>query len=235
MAADDLVYAERSGHPIPGANCIQKISTLSSNILIGSAGLMIHPEIDYEYENWISSFITAHETDLTKRPSDIATALETRMRNTMKPIESGGESGFWMTHRIGERIVTYIVAGYAESFHQPYLFEFGAEINQDGTGLHYVQPIRHRDSSILVGEDESLTRAQQGLDPEYSARESILAEVTVNVHEYLPQIPISMQEAVASVVSFIKVEARFNPQKVGNGVRLGLIDRKKRDSYTAVF
>ena len=48
-------------------------------------------------------------------------------------------------------------------------------------------------------------------------------------------IPAPLQDVVASVVSLIKVEAKFNPKKVGDGVHVAMIERQARRAHTAIF
>jgi hypothetical protein len=237
MAADDLVYVEKGGEVIPSFHGVQKVFVAAENILIGSAGMMANSQIEYKFDDWISRFIESNCSGPGKLPSDVASALYREMQETFEPIASSPESPLWQTHKPGDRVASYVIAGYSKSFQQAYSFEIGAEVNGNGSGLQYIQPIRRSgpNMSLSFGEDQFFGRAQQGLDPEYSAHLSILDDVLLNVRKYLPLIPSPMQEAVASVVSLIKVEAQFNPQKIGSGVRLGLIDRKERASYVVAF
>jgi hypothetical protein len=234
MAADDLVYVERGGEAIPALDQVQKVVAMGENILIGTCGMAWHRSIEYKFEDWIVEFIETHGGSTRgNRPSDVAAALEQKMRETLKAIESPSESGFWKTHRPGERIVNYVVAGYAESFHRPYIFEIGAEINSDSSGLKYVSPLRHGANNIVwFGEDHFFRRAKNGLEPEFSTWKSIHAVMDGGL---LSQVPQSMQEHVRATVSLIKVEAQFNPKKVGSRVAVGLIDPRTRTSQMLGF
>jgi 20S proteasome alpha/beta subunit len=88
MAADDLMYSEQGGEPSPLRNGVHKVFAVGQNILIGSAGLLSHSGIEYQIENWMAEFVDAHDDASTKRPSDIAAALETKMRDTFHAARS---------------------------------------------------------------------------------------------------------------------------------------------------
>jgi hypothetical protein len=51
----------------------------------------------------------------------------------------------------------------------------------------------------------------------------------------LPDIPEPLQDTVASAVSLVKLEAQFNPNKVGSGVTVAVIDRPGKKHYRVTF
>jgi hypothetical protein len=231
LAADDLMYAEQGEQAIPLEDGVQKVFVINNNILIGSAGLLAHPK--YKFRDWISEFIEMHQrVPASERPSDIAAALETKMRATFHAIESSPEDDIWKTHLPGDRIVNYAVAGYAESFRRPYVFELGAEVDNNSR-IRYVPAFRHSNEMVWFGEDYHFRRAQDRREPEYSSLQSIIGTLDISV--VLSNIPTTLQQLVASVVGLIKVEAQFNPQKVGGSVTLGVIDPSTRMSFITVI
>ena len=142
MAADDLVYSEKDGQAIPGPQRLQKVFVFAQNILIGTAGVGVFPEGEYEADNWIIEFIQSQTAkECFHRPSDVAAALLTKASTSFDVIHSALANHTWHFHKPGEWVVSYIVAGYAESFKRPYLFELGAEVNTNGDGLIYPAPI----------------------------------------------------------------------------------------------
>ena len=108
MAADDLAYAEQGGQAIPCRNRVQKVFAVD-NILIGSAGVVFHKQCEYELENWVADFIEMQHCTPNKRPSDVAAALEEKMRRTFKAVESPNEKSGWETYLPGDRLVSYII------------------------------------------------------------------------------------------------------------------------------
>jgi hypothetical protein len=51
----------------------------------------------------------------------------------------------------------------------------------------------------------------------------------------LPNIPEALQDVAASAVSLVRVEAKFNPNKVGDKVNAAVIDRRAKRTYLATF
>lgn len=236
MAADDLAYAEKCGEAVPRRQDLQKVFVAAENILIGSAGAMSNPQIKYEFKDWITAFIETHRsTDASKLPSDIALDLHQEIRKTFEPIESSPESGGWQDHKAGQWLASYIVAGYAKSFQQSYFFEVGAQVNLNRDRLIYPAPAHKRTKEILFGEDNFAQRALRQVEPQYSEWLTLVTDIEATVADSLPDIPISLQEAATSAISFIKVEAKFNPKKVGQGVFVCLINRLSRSTCMATF
>lgn len=234
MAADDLMYTEENGKPIPMQTGVIKVIALDK-ILIGSSGIMLCPPIEYEFKNWIAEFIDSQRNTADKRPNTVAEAVYTKMRATFEPIEPVVEFGKWKTHGPSERLVSYIIAGYTKNFTKPYVYELGVEVNAEGTALRYLSPLHRPDNDLWIGEDEFFLRALDGKEPQSSFRKSAFHEITKEVMTALPDIPEGLQDAVASVVSLIKVEAKFNPEKVGQAVNVVLLDRAAERVELAVF
>lgn len=226
------MYSEQEGNAIPLRNGVQKLFILKPNIIVGTAGLMSHPEIKYEAEEWIPEFILAHEGPALHRPGDIAPALHVKMRDTFEAIESRPEDSLWQSHRPGDRVVGYFVAGYAESFKAAYLFELGAEINREGSGLVYLPPARKNAEMTWIGEDQFWQRAADRQEPEATARSAIKSGL---LSSPMPEIPEALNEVVFALVSLVKVESQFNPKRVGDGVAVALIERASRTPYTLFF
>jgi hypothetical protein len=224
MAADDLMYTEVGGHATPQRDRVQKIFPMGDNILIGSAGVLSHPTIHYWFEDWLKQFIENHQGTTSKRPSDVADALAGRLQETFHVLDSNREDEIWKIHKRGDRIVSYFVAGYAESFQQPYVFELGAEI--DNSGIRYISPKRLPSEQSWLGEDHYWRRAESRCEPEFSSLRSIVK--TADIGAMLPDACDPFREIVAWAASLIKVESQYNPTKVGHNVTVGVIDRGTR-------
>ncbi len=235
MAADDLLYSVKDGEAVPTHEHVRKFFPFSNNIIIGTAAILIHPGIKYEFQQWISAFVESQNAaSAFNRPENTAIALKEKMRDTFNCIESMPEDSVWKCHLPGDRLVSYFIAGYAESFHRPYIFEIGTEINQEGNGLFYLPIKQHRSNDIVwTGEDHFWLRAKDGLDPESSLWESMRA--TTDVAASLPDLPPALSEMIASMVGLIKVESHFNPKKVGGRVAVGVILRATRKILYAGF
>lgn len=252
MVADDLLYRLQSGAAIPAERDVRKIFAMGS-ILIGTAGMLrckdreeIRGEgksphtisIEYKSEDWIVEFIRAHRSAANNDPERIADALYAKMRDTFKPVEIFLEHGAWSNEGPGDRLVTYVVAGYPKNFQNFHLFELGAEINLSGNGLRYVTPLRHPRElpfEFYLGEDEFLTRAARGSEPQATVFRNFVRDLGGTVAGVLPNTPRSLQQLVAVAVSLVKVEAQFNPDKVGATVNAAIIDRGTRKSRLATF
>jgi hypothetical protein len=138
-------------------------------------------------------------------------------------LETIPESSVWETYKPRERVVTYYVAGYAESFHRPYLFEVWTEINSHGNGLIYSAEQRSGFQLFWLGEDKFWPRATRGEDPYASNRLHIHGECAPTFND--GGMPTSLREVVLSLTSLIKLEAKFNDQKVGSNVTVAVLDR----------
>ena len=224
MAADDLIYTEENGKPIPKQTGVVKV-VVCDKVLIGSSGIMFCPPVEYEFKNWIADFIESQRGATDKRPNAIAEAVYAKMRTTFEPIDPVVKLGKWKAHGPTERLVSYVIAGYTKTFTKPYIYEVGVEVNAEGTGLRYLSPLHRPDNDLWIGEDQFFLRALNGAEPQSSFRTSTFDRISGEVLNTLPDIPEGLQDAIASVVSLIKVEAKFNPEKVGQAVNVVLIDR----------
>lgn len=234
MAADRLVYAVVDGQAVPRHQGFPKVFATGSNILIGSAGMMIIPEVRYHIQDWIAEFVQPQESAPAKRPDEIATALREKLRMTFQATETSPEAGGWKGYGPSEWLVSYAVAGYAGSFNRPYLFELGVQVDKDGRRLVYPPPLSHSPKDrFWIGEDQHLQRAIDGIDPEVSAWMDFYPRVSFGDH--LPNTPAKLKDAVARIVSLIKVEAHFNSNRVGESVLVGIVDRCQRQAYTSVL
>jgi hypothetical protein len=252
MVADDLVYALKGGVAVPAERNVRKIFA-AGNILIGTAGTMRAKQsgqltavgeapqtvaIEYKYEDWIVEFIRGQRSASDSDPEAVADALYTKMRETFEPVEVFLEHGGWGDHAPGDRLVNYVVAGYSKNFKNFHLFELGVEYNPEGNGLRYLAPIRHAQKfpqDLRFGEDESISRVFGGLEPETSVRRRLWSECLKRMDAILPAIPEPLQDTVASAVSLVKVEAKFNPNKVGDTVKVLVLDRAAKKRHLATF
>ena len=237
LAADDLVYTELDGKATPSGRSFTKVCVFG-DVLIGTAGLMVDSALKYDVQSWITDFIESHGRTASKLPSAISQAIWDQLRHTFEPTEPLVKQGYWESHRPGDRILSYIVAGYTESFKQAYVFETGVEINRQGDGLTYVSPLHHKKQlphNVYFGEDYFLERASKGLEPERSHFLKTVEDIGPTIKQLLPDIPGTLQEGLAGAVSLIKVEAHFNPDKVGSTVKVALINRRNRKSYLSTF
>jgi hypothetical protein len=231
-----LLHADHGGEAIPVLDGVQKVFVAENNILIGSAGIIILKSIEYEFKTWITEFIETHHGAPSKRPSDFAAMLDQKMRETFHAEEALKKTSVWEANGPGDRIVSFAVAGYAENFNRPYLFEIGTEVNADRRSLKYVPPLKHNAQQLFwFGEDEFWRLAMRGLEPQASARSSFLTSIRDQIDASVPEIPVSLKDAMLSVVSLIQVEAQFNPKKVGGRVRVAVIEREKKAAFLATF
>jgi hypothetical protein len=253
MAADDLVYYPQSSVAIPAERNVRKVFEIGNNILIGTAEIMraeesrrlvAHGEtpqtiaIKYKFEDWIIEFIKGQRHASDNDPEAVANALYAKMRETFKPVEVFLEHGRWGDYAPGDRLVTYIVAGYAKNFKNFHLFEFGAEFNPEANGLRYIAPIRHETKlpkELYLGEDKFMLRAVAGQEPEAGVLQEAWFRYFDSATVVLPNIPEALQESVAVAVSLVKIEAKFNPDKVGDTVNVVVIDKRAKRTYVANF
>jgi hypothetical protein len=253
MVADDLVYYAQSSVAIPAERNVRKVFAMGNNILIGTAEIMRAVKsgqligvgetpqtiaIKYKFEDWIIEFIRGQRNVPDNDPKAIANALHAKMRETFKPVEVFLEHGCWGDHSPGDRLVNYIVAGYAKNFKYFQLFEFGAEFNPEGNGLRYIVPISHETKlpkNLFLGEDKFIQRALAEQEPEAGVRMQVWSSCVASATAVLPNIPEALQDAIASAVSLVKVEAKFNPDKVGDIVNVAVIDRRAKRHYLANF
>jgi len=238
IAADDLVFGESEGRIISVRTGVQKVVIAYKNLLIGSAGLLEGRKIKYKFENWIADFIEEHSGDPQKRPLDLANAIQREVRATFETGECSVEKGYWRNHGPNDWIVHYVVAGYTEQFKQHYIYEVGAKLDAKGNGLTYPSLSHHRrefPDMFLVGEDEFVLRAYKGVEPQFSLYQELARVAFRDIGMLVPNIPQSLQEVAAEVVALVKVEAKFNAQKVGTTVHIVLIDRGARKTYTAIL
>jgi hypothetical protein len=234
MAADDLMYSEQEGKAIPMATGVPKVFAFDS-ILIGSAGIAFCDPLKYKLQDWITDFIHAQRSATDKRPKAVAEAIHAKMRETFEPVDAIVKQGKWKSHGPGERLVGYVVAGYTKTFTKPYIYEVGTEVNADGCGLRYIPPIHRPDNDLRIGEDKFLLLAVDGKEPQSSLWHAFFDDILSGVTGTLPNLPEALQDAVASCVSLIKVEAQFNPDKVGQTVNATVIDRASRQVFFATF
>lgn len=163
MAADDLVYEqEQGGEAVPSERGVRKLYAMGS-VLIGSSGMMrsscggrlvsreqpensIDVSIEYKFEDWVVDFIRANRGTGDSSPKVIADALYEKMRNTFKPVEIMVEHGGWRDYNPGDRLMNYMIAGFAPNYKNLQLFEIGAEYIE-GRQLHYIEPRLHETKS----------------------------------------------------------------------------------------
>jgi len=239
VAADALLYGVKDGVAVPTHKDFKKVFA-SDNIIIASAATMIYKRagtfaFEYEFENWISEFISLQTGAPDKNPTAIAEAICDKVRKTFKPIEARIKAGDWSAQGPGERLVTYVVAGYAENFKHFRLFEIGVEINAEGNGLAPVAPKRHHaefPQNLFFGEDEFIQRAMNGVRPMRNVWETRQAACLDELNSNCGDIPKALRDAAASIVGLIQVEAQFNPKRVGGTVNVGLIDRVASKTYS---
>lgn len=258
MAADDLVYALKDGEAVPAERNVRKVYAMQS-VLIGSSGAMRYVEggrlvpvtggsaqdisVEYKFEDWIVDFIRERREAPNNSPKVIADALYERMRDTFKPVEIMLEYGKRDDFELGDRLLSYIVAGYANNFQNLRLFELGIEY-ADGRQLRYLAPFEHETApawanrqpkDLYLGEDEFFIRALDGREPESGIRKREWSKCVESISSKLPKLPEALQDTAASAVSLVKVEAEFNSNKVGSTVNVAVLDRVAKRSYLATF
>lgn len=213
LAADDLVYTEHDGQAMPLEQDYRKVGAIN-NILIGTAGLMIHREIGYVLNDWIAELFAELGATPNGLPSSVAVSVLQKLQNTFLPAEPLVAKGVWQGYKPGDRLVNFVVAGYTKNFKRPYIFEVGVEINRSNDGLTFIGPIHLQHAlphTVCFGEDHHYERANDRLEPEHSFRASSVDEVYPYVASDWPNIPQPLQEAVACTVAYVRCASRAIP------------------------
>ena len=234
MAADDLVYVEHADRCDPLCRDFPKVGA-TDNLLIGAAGTMMMQHEAFKF--LLTDFLTNLKAK-DELPSSAAEAVCQLLKEVFAPAERLVTEGVWKNYSPGDRVISFIIAGYTKNFKRPYVFEVGVAINPTNDGLAYISPIRHQKplpSHVRLGEDHFMERANAGIEPEQSVWVDAVDKVSPDVIRAFPNIPAALQEAVACSVGCIKLEAHFNPQKVGSKVNVVLIDRGSRSHLLSAF
>jgi hypothetical protein len=243
MAADDMIYVVQDGLPIPSAENVRKVFAIQAgNVAIGSGHLCFArcPDIGWEYkvDDWVAGFIRSQQDNPPHTPHSIATALYEKLRVAFQPIESLIEQHLWNGQVRGERLVSFTTAGYADDFSKYECFELAIEFDRERDGLRYIAPFRHDlqfFQPLRFGEDQAMMSALRGQDPEVARYRKLLKEIEASVSADSPELPPSLQRALATVVALIKLEAYFNKQKVGRTVNAIVINRAGKTTLVGQF
>jgi len=176
----------------------RKVGT-SGSILSGTSGLMIVSDSKYKYHltEFISDVINKFESDGKGLPCAFADQIYQKFRHNFAPAEPFVRQGIIGRQQPGDRLLSYVVAGYTKNFKRPYVFELGIGVNGDNDGLIYIAPIAHAKSLpriVSFGEDHYCERAGQGLEPEQSALDKAIDTVFPQVITALPNIGSTLQE-----------------------------------------
>jgi len=261
MAADDLVYEYEleTGKATPLERGARKVYAMGS-ILIGSSNTMrcscsgrlvskdepqesIDVSIEYKFEDWIVDFIRERRGATDSSPKVFADALYQRMLDTFKPVEIMLEYGGWKDYKPGDRLVNYLVAGYASNYKNLQLLEIGAEY-MEGRRLRYLGPLQHETNSawsmkqpkdVYFGEDECFLKALDGIEPQSGVGQREASKCLATTANLFPRMPKALRELTANAVALVKVEAEFNPNKVGTTVNAAILDRVTKRHYLATF
>lgn len=239
LAADDLVYQEHDGTITPLCRDFRKVGAFGS-ILYGSAGLMIvsDPRYKYDLAEFITDVVNKFESEENGLPSAFADQIYQRLRHYFAPAEPFVQQGIICAQQPGDRLLSYVVAGYTKNFQLPYVFEVGVDIHSGNNGLVYVAPIAHKKPlprMVRFGEDYHYERAGEGFEPEQSALDRAIDTVLPHVICAFPDIGSTLHESVACTVGCIKVEAQFNSDKVGSKVNVALVHRESRSTLFGSF
>jgi len=237
LAADDLLHFEQDGEPAPHNRDFRKVGTLGG-ILIGSAGIMMDPHTNYRVTDCTATLSKRFDDDAPQLPSVVAEAIFDELQKTFAPSRHLVVQGAWKSYKPGGRLLSYLVVGYTKNFKSPYVFELGVEINSANDDLRFVAPFRRESKlpqTVLIGEDAFIERAKAGHQPEQSARDEIASAVFPEILRDFPNSTEALQIRLASVVASIKVEARFNPTRVGSRVFVALTDRHRRATLAASY
>ena len=237
LAADDLLHFERDGGPLPHNRDFRKVGTLG-RVLIGSAGIMVDPHTSYRVTECTRKLSERFDDTVPQLPSVVAEAIFDDLQNTFAPSRHLVLQGAWKSYQPGGRLLSYLVAGYTKNFKSPYVFELGVEINPANDDLRFVAPFRrdaHLPQTVLIGEDKFIRRANAGHEPEQSACDEIISTVFPEILRDFPSATEALKIRLASVVGSIKLEARFNPTRVGSKVFVALTDRHQRTTLAASY
>jgi hypothetical protein len=250
MAADNLAYRDTSSGPQPAHDPVQKVFVLGDRFVIGSAATMecslrgnirgndgvIHTLVfEYKFEDWIKELIAMNDSISTKDAYSLATAIHDKARQTFQPIDIMFKTGYRGNEKPTERFVTFVVGGYSKSFQDFALFEIGVEVNADGNGLAY-PPLRHCEKNFFcVGETELLNKSLAEQRP-FSEMSAEFRRRSLNsVREVFPNIGSALQDSVTFCVGLIRLEAYYNPKKVGRNVTVSVINKTSRFAAVATI
>jgi hypothetical protein len=192
----------------------------------------------YDLTEFITDIINKFESEGNGLPSAFADQTYQRLRHSFAPAEPFVRQGIICAQQPGDRLLSYVVAGYTKNFKLPYVFELGVEINCGNNGLVYLAPIAHKKPlprMVRFGEDYYYERAGKGFEPEQSALDRAIDTVLPKVISAFPDIGSTLQESVACTVGCIKVEAQFNSDKVGSRVNVVLVHRDSRSTLFGSF
>jgi len=237
LAADDLLHYEQDGGPLPHNRDFRKVGTLGG-VLIGSAGIMADPHTNYRVTDCTRKLSERLGDAVPQLPSVVAEAIFDELQNTFAPSRHLVVQGAWKSDTPGGRLLSYLVAGYTKNFKRPYVFELGVEINPANDDLRFVAPFRrdaHLPQTVLIGEDKFIHLANAGHEPEQSACDEIISTVFPEILRDFPNATEALKIRLASVVASIKVEARFNPTRVGSRVFVAMTDRHRRATLAASY
>lgn len=264
MVADDLIYARRDGVAVP-VETARKVFAFGSVLIGSAETLRVSEPIDadmlplmaehypiapgagegtnpawitYRFEDWIIEFIREQRTKAPDNPMSIAKALDSKMRHTFKFVEILLRHGRWDDWVRGARFASYVVAGYSQRFKQLELIELGIEYDSgvEGNTLKYTGPIPHdSQNDLYLGEDQFFPRALQRLEPQFTSFQQKVETCFATADEKFPAVPERLRELAANLAARVKVEAQFNPTKVGATVKVAVLDRRARRHYLASF
>jgi hypothetical protein len=243
VAADDLVYEISNGVAVPKLTGVWKVFSANENIVLGTTQnmwLKLSEPITFEYkaQDWLAEFLGPEGSVSECDPEQIAVSIYEKARQTFEPIDSLIRNGQWNKQGPCETFINYMVAGYPKDFGEYSLFNINIKIDAKGKGLDFGAVENHTAQFRQLswyGEDQFLTLAREGFDPEAAMFTRTRAECLATMQTRLPQISHSLQESAAYIAGLIKVEAYFNKYKVGRAVNTVVIDKTTRKSYSATL
>ena len=174
-------------------------------------------------------------------PWGAASAIAARARLDFEAIATSLRNGGFPRHGPGDKIVTYLVAGYAPGDGEPCCIDVAVKVNGDRNGLEHGEPTSCPAPSSTgevwltwLGEAEHHTRARQELEPEATEFAAKQQRVGKHIGTRIPGIPASLGEIAAHLAALIKVEGKHNPRRVGTRAFISVIERGTNRVFSGV-
>jgi hypothetical protein len=244
MAADNLAYSDTASGPQSAHDPVQKVFACGERLIVGSAAALVFSfrgvpirgmdgtlhtlSFEYKFQDWIEQFVSMESSVSYKDAYSLGSAIHDKARQTFQPVDIMLKAGYRADEKPRERFVTFVVGGYSQDFQHFALFEIGIEVNADGNGLVY-SPLRDCEKNFFcVGETELLQKALARQRPFDEMGAKFSRSSLKAVREVLPNVGASLHEMVTFCVGLIRLEAYYNPKKVGRSVTVCLIEKSSR-------
>lgn len=221
LAVDSLGHYGSADRPVPAQGNFKKFAVLEDRFVVATVGMLYSPEIEYEFEDWVSNWVTAKLGAISpKTPYHIALSLHDQMGKTIKRLERIPDSALWKFDPrfdlVVDLLATYIVVGYDKGV--PQLFKFVANIDRDKRRIDDIFVGQWPNKPAIFGNQEFLSKID---NPGIERDAYLRIRDAVESHS----LPLCAQELACDIVARVKVEAHFNNQRVGGTINAVVIER----------